>query len=192
MKPREVPIPDRLAHLEKDSRGIPIPYFVPIVDGKPNFKYADLPKLKDCAERKLCGVCGRRMDKRMYYFVGGPFTLMNKVSTDAPMHKECGEYALKACPHMFYEKAERTVEGSAFEKEVHIADKPSKLYLILSYSFDYRRIQGHWLFKFKVLGAARYVYKDNELVFDQQVYVNEEVYENQSYIREYNKKHGLS
>src|SRR5438477_8655117 len=102
-----VPIPAEMSHLKLDDRGYPIPFFAPIIDDKPNFKYQDERKRDLCIDKRLCHVCGKKLAKDHCYFISGPLGYKNKVSTDAGMHLACAEFTLKVCPHLLYQEAER-------------------------------------------------------------------------------------
>lgn len=100
------PVPPRMASLAVDHRGYPVPYFVKIINGEPDFRVLDLDRLYRCANLDLCQICGTKHDK-IVWFVAGPTFVMNQSSAEPPMHRECAEYALKTCPFMLYPKAER-------------------------------------------------------------------------------------
>jgi hypothetical protein len=135
----ELPIPERLKHLPVDERGYPIPYFVAIVNGKHDFRLLDAEKQRICCEYKKCAICGQKLLKGLYYFISGPMGAMNKVSTDPPMHKECAEFSLLACPHMFYEKADRRTAGldelPVTSIPEMIMQKPTAMFMVQASSY---------------------------------------------------------
>src|SRR5690348_95410 len=102
-----VPIPERCKKLKVDHRGYPIPYFVSYVDGKPDFRLLDSEKQEICVKYHKCAICGEKLTEGAYFFIGGIMTATNEVSTDPPMHRECAEWSLQICPHLYYEKADR-------------------------------------------------------------------------------------
>src|SRR5436190_2018606 len=80
---RAVPVPEQMKHLATDPvRGIPIPWFTPVVDGKPEFRAADGRKQVEAVRKNLCWVCGRRMLNRDSVFVVGPMCLVNRNSAE--------------------------------------------------------------------------------------------------------------
>lgn len=93
-------LPFRLRHNKRDERGYIVPW-VNFVDdnGKPNFTTIDEYRMIKAIRQKLCGMCGQHM-KRGYFFIGGPLCVANGFFYDPPMHKECAEYAMQACPHL--------------------------------------------------------------------------------------------
>ncbi len=86
--------------MKKDERGYPIPYFVKWYNGKPDFRVADGAKQFVCAKRRVCWVCGSKLDHHVA-FIGGPISCTQSYAfSDGPMHRECAEYALIVCPYL--------------------------------------------------------------------------------------------
>lgn len=86
----------------KDRRGYPIPYIVLIDKNKrPHFTINDQSRVYEVVKKKLCGLCGKKLDNGAW-FIGGAkcFTSPLGAFIDPPVHKECGEYALKVCPFL--------------------------------------------------------------------------------------------
>lgn len=97
-----IAIPDLMKDLELDSRGFPIPYVVlRDKNNKPYFTINDEFKTEKCLEKDLCSICGKELrdDKWM---IGGPKSTFHPQGCfiDIPVHKSCGEYALKVCPYL--------------------------------------------------------------------------------------------
>lgn len=160
-----IQIPANLSHLKVDKRGYPVPFFVPIVDGVPNFKYADKKKQELCINKGLCHICGLKLIAGNYFFITGPLGLQNKVVTDPAMHKSCAEFALAICPHMFYEKSERKAEPNEGPGP-HSTGKPTELYLIKADKYESKFYPqfGYKLIHFRPTNADKYVYINNQLV----------------------------
>lgn len=95
-------IPKRLRTNERDRRGYPIPWIV-MRDrtGRPHFTINDARRVHDCATKRLCGLCGKRLDAGAW-FVGGMrcFTEELGAFVDPPMHEECSTFALRVCPFL--------------------------------------------------------------------------------------------
>ena len=112
---KHVPIPAQMKNLKVDVRGFPIP-FVVLIDklGQPHFKVNDERKSRECIEKKLCHVCGEKLNKD-YWFVGGQVSAFHPQGffVDGPAHKVCALYALKVCPYLAYTqyKAEEPMEN---------------------------------------------------------------------------------
>jgi hypothetical protein len=99
---KSIPIPDKIKSLEKDSRGIPIPFLaMRDIDGTPHFTVNDHTRHLQCLAEDRCGICGKRL-LRGRSFVGGPMSAFHPQGCyiDPPMHQECAEYALRVCPYL--------------------------------------------------------------------------------------------
>jgi hypothetical protein len=128
-------IPKELAHLKIDERGYPVPYFVSWVDGKPEFRFLDHSRQEMIIEKGVCHICGKKLNKDYNYVISGPIGYQNRISSDAAMHRVCAEFSLKACPHLYLQKAERR-ENDELGKAVSalpspvVKEKPSILLLV--------------------------------------------------------------
>lgn len=162
---KELTIPTQMAHIKIDTRGYPIPFFVPTINGVPNFKLASQQKQEIAINQHLCHICGKKLNKAVHYFISGPMGLQNQVCSDAAMHKECAEFSLMACPHMFFERAERKIEEDLSKPSPHIYQKPTELYLIKSnkYEAKFYKEFGYKLIHFRAIGYEKYIYIDNKL-----------------------------
>lgn len=110
LRPGLPPLPDRMRSLPLDHRGYPVPFFVAWVDGKPDFRVADGAKRRDCVRFHLCWLCGQTLGRHMA-FVIGPMCAVNRVSAEPPSHRDCAEFAAKACPFLAMPKMERREGG---------------------------------------------------------------------------------
>lgn len=96
-----IPVPEQMSHLPIDpKRGLPIPWFVPIIDGQPNWLVASGEKQWNCAASRSCWVCGKQVLSRPMFFVGGPLVLCNGVTSEGWCHQSCAEYSVQACPYL--------------------------------------------------------------------------------------------
>lgn len=87
--------------LPRDEVGRPIPFFTPIVDGKPDFRLMDQRALRRAVMEERCWVCGHRMHPRARrVFVAGPMCLINGTSAEPPTHPTCASWSVKACPFL--------------------------------------------------------------------------------------------
>lgn len=103
---RHLELPDRMQRLPIDERGFPVPYFVPWIDGKPEFRGFDGEKMVICVRHRRCWLCGEPLGKFMV-FVIGPMCAVNRVSAEPPSHRECALYAVQACPFLTQPKMRR-------------------------------------------------------------------------------------
>ena len=95
-------IPQRIARLDTDERGYPIPWSVlRNDDGDPFFTVNDDRKTWQALCEGLCPLCGERLGK-WKWFVGGPRSAFDAHGwyIDLPGHRECMEYALGTCPYL--------------------------------------------------------------------------------------------
>jgi hypothetical protein len=100
-------MPKRIAKLPIDARGYPIPWFVAEVDGsRADFRVADARKRRRCVLENLCWVCGQRI-KAPFTFVIGPMCAVTRTTSGPPVHEECAEFSLKACPFLLLPRAKR-------------------------------------------------------------------------------------
>jgi hypothetical protein len=100
MLPDALCIPDRIRRLPEDQvRKIPVPWFVAWVEGKPEFRAMDGDKLRRAIHERLCWVCGDTLGSRLV-FVIGPMCAVNRISAEAPCHRECAEFSVRACPFL--------------------------------------------------------------------------------------------
>lgn len=172
MRP-DIVIPKELAHLKLDDRGYPIPFFAPIVDKKVNFRFADKDKIATCMKRRLCGICGKKLPKDYCYNVTGPLGLKNRIGSDAMMHEVCARFSMMACPHMYYQRAERK-EGSS---SIMAPGKPDEILLVKvsNWKTQWQAIQvkdktgkvvgdNVQLFRYTPVSYVRFIYENNVLV----------------------------
>jgi hypothetical protein len=98
-----VPIPQLMLDLERDPRGLPVPYVVlKDKEGKHHFKINDSEKSIICVVKNLCSICGKPLISGQKWLVGGIASAFDERGyyIDLPVHKECGTYALQVCPYM--------------------------------------------------------------------------------------------
>lgn len=92
-------LPARMQSLPIDERGYVTPWFVAMVDGKPEFRAMDPRKFIEAVRSKLCWVCGQKMGFNMA-FVAGPMCGVNRTSSEPPCHYECATWSSKNCPFL--------------------------------------------------------------------------------------------
>lgn len=100
------PLPRHMQGLPLDERGYPVPYFVQWIDGKPDFRLLDQEKFAKARVNGLCSVCGHKLGK-FKSFVGGPMNVLQKLSGEPPMHRDCALFSVKACPFLLYPLSKR-------------------------------------------------------------------------------------
>lgn len=95
----KIPLPLHMQRLPRDERGYPVPKFATWVGGRPDFKQVNAQAWLECVRGDKCGICGNRL-ARFKALVGGPQSIDSRRFTDAPMHPQCAEYALRVCPFL--------------------------------------------------------------------------------------------
>lgn len=163
----DLPIPQALQELRRDEKGYPIPFFVAKKDGKYDFRLLDARKQKLAAEDRLCGICGKKLPKDYFYFISGPIGMTNRVSSDPPMHRLCAEFALEACPHLKYRRAQRRETGldlNAVQNVLLLVDKPDDMYLVKVSKCKFVVQHGQPVFTYTYVSHEKYSYnEDGEL-----------------------------
>jgi hypothetical protein len=96
---KDIPMPVRLARRPLTSRGFPVPWFASQINGEWNLVAIDPRKIVEALSKKLCWVCGGPLGRYMA-FVIGPMCTVNRVSAEPPVHRECAEYTVRACPFL--------------------------------------------------------------------------------------------
>ena len=91
--------PARMRSRPIDPRGYSIPWFVAEIDGKPDLRIADSEKRVKAIRNRLCWVCGERLGVHLT-FVIGPMCVVNRVTSEPPVHMDCGLYSVKGCPFL--------------------------------------------------------------------------------------------
>ncbi|MGH8665352.1 MAG: hypothetical protein ACREUX_13910 [Burkholderiales bacterium] len=100
------PLPDRIKALPIDSRGYPIPWFVAEIEpGVRDFRFADRHKRVIAARDRRCWVCSDKLG-RYLAFVIGPMCAINRNTSEPACHRECAEFAVRACPFMLLPQAQ--------------------------------------------------------------------------------------
>lgn len=94
-----IPLPPRLLKMRLSDEGYPVPWFVAWVDGKPDFRAIDTPKIREAHVHKKCWLCGEKLG-RYLAFVIGPMCMINKINSEPPSHLDCARYAVQACPFL--------------------------------------------------------------------------------------------
>lgn len=95
------PLPESMKHLRIDPvRQIVVPWFVPWIDGKPEFRMAHAEKLHTAVNQNRCWVCGQRHEPHSVTYVVGPMCGVNRVSAEPPSHLDCARYSARNCPFL--------------------------------------------------------------------------------------------
>jgi hypothetical protein len=99
-------LPERMNGLPISDDGYPVPWFVPWINSKPEFRGFDGEKLIIAVRHKRCWMCGQPLGKHMTFAIG-PMCMVNRNISEPPSHLSCIEYAVKACPFLTQPKMRR-------------------------------------------------------------------------------------
>lgn len=78
-----------------------VPFVVDETRHPIDFRENHMPRIRACADHRLCGICGGRIEiyERLAFI--GPRTLMERACFADPwMHEECGRIAMEQCPFL--------------------------------------------------------------------------------------------
>lgn len=102
-----IEMPARIARLPISTQGFPIPWFVPFDrNGEPVPQAADPTKIARAHRTKLCWCCGQTLGRYLAFPIG-PMCAINRISSEPPSHRDCAEYAVRACPFLTRPKMRR-------------------------------------------------------------------------------------
>lgn len=111
VRPGLPPIPAKVGTLPVDHRGYPIPWFVAVIDGKPDFRVVDSRKVATAVRERRCFICGLQLIGNRCTFVIGPMCAVNRVSSEPPSHLDCARFAAAACPFLARPEMRRRDSG---------------------------------------------------------------------------------
>ncbi len=144
-------MPPRIRALPRDRRGHPIPWFVAIVDGEPDFKLIAPGRIEYARVNPVCWVCGGiRQPFMPAAFVIGPMCAVNRTSAEPPSHVECATYSATHCPFLTIPKM-HLVEALGPVAEVGVGGvsirrNPGVALVWLSRNWRSFRVPNGWLF----------------------------------------------
>lgn len=93
------PLPPRIARLPRDRHARPVPWFVAVIDGVPDFRIVAQGKVGEAVSFGKCFVCGEALG-RWRAFPVGPLCTINRTAPEPPTHKDCAIYAAQNCPFL--------------------------------------------------------------------------------------------
>lgn len=142
-------IPKNMRGLKKLKSGTSIPFFVPVIDGKHDFRVMDPEAFRKACMLNLCWICGKKMG-RFCTFVGGPLVAAQEISSEPPSHPECATFAAKVCPYMNGAEIRRNHLPEHTKPSAHGVDENSGITALCT-SLGYKFIEnsGSYLFKFE-------------------------------------------
>lgn len=145
---RDIPIPPRMARLPVSDKGFPVPWFVlwqdangnltPRGTGTPDFRIIYPSAVAQAHRKCLCWLCG---EPRGIFgaFLIGPMCAINRVSAEPPSHRECAEYAVRACPFLSQPRMvrnEKDLPAERFETEGMLKRNPGVMLIWITKSYQ--------------------------------------------------------
>lgn len=109
LRPELTPLPDRIHRLPV-FRGYPVPWFVPIVNGEPDFRVADGRKWSTAVRSRWCWVCGEKLGAYLA-FVLGPMCGISRSTVEPACHRECALWSIRNCPFLTRPHMKRREDG---------------------------------------------------------------------------------
>jgi len=102
--------PGRIKRLPIDHRGFYVPSFVAWIDGQADHRVVAPGKIAEAYTNKVCWICGAPLGRFLAFLVG-PMCTVSRTVPEPPSHRECAEYAAKACPFLARPHAHRREVG---------------------------------------------------------------------------------
>lgn len=115
LRPELTPLPDRIHRLPV-VRGYPVPWFVSIVNGEPDFRVADGRKWSMAVRSRWCWVCGEKLGAYLA-FVLGPMCGITRSTVEPACHRECALWSIRNCPFLTRPHMARREAGLPEEAE---------------------------------------------------------------------------
>jgi ferredoxin len=142
-------MPRRIARLKQSDRGYPVPWFVqwfnedgqpcPTGEGKPDFRVVGPDRIAKAYRFDRCWICGQTIVNSAKVFVIGPMCVVNRVTSEPPSHRDCAEFAVRACPFMLNPREKRSLknmpEGTAQPAGIHLDRNPGAMTLYQTGSY---------------------------------------------------------
>jgi len=156
---RKLELPDRIRRLPVSPKGYPVPWFVawlipdnrggyfecaPTVEGaEPDFRIMGAGKISKAHRLHKCWICGEPTGVRKA-FVIGPMCAINRISSEPPSHRECAEFAARACPFLTKPRMRRNEDGleGMIDDPAGIMIKRNPGVALVWITRDYRRVSG--------------------------------------------------
>ena len=113
-----VRLPKRMAHLERDPRGYPIPYTAfRDQSGRPHFTINEEGRRQLVIFEERCPICGTAL-LRERWLAGGPGSAFDKngAYVDPPMHRDCLHYAMQVCPFLAAPNYGRRIDAKTLKE----------------------------------------------------------------------------
>ncbi|WP_214103193.1 hypothetical protein [Acrocarpospora catenulata] len=132
-------IPRRMRHLPLDKHGRVCPWFIAWVNGQPDHRLIGPGKIECALRYSACWLCGETLGNYKV-FVLGPMCTITRTTAEPPSHRDCAEYAVRACPFLTtpaMRRRERSLpEGHRPPPGLSIPRNPGVIALWVTYDFE--------------------------------------------------------
>lgn len=147
---RDIPLPARLARRPVSEKGFPVPWFASMIRGQWDFVNLDPRKIGEAYRRKICWLCGEPLGQ-FFAFVIGPMCSINRVSSEPPAHRDCAEYAARACPFLARPNMRRNEKAWLGTEDttpgMMVQHNPGVTLIWITKSFQLTPVEGGHLFQ---------------------------------------------
>lgn len=146
---KDIPLPARMARRPVNDRGFPVPWFVSFRDGDWDFVNLDPEKLAIAYRQETCWLCGDKLGQFKSFCIG-PMCSINRVTSEPAQHKECSEYAVKACPFLARPGAKRNTHATLAPGNIpgiHLDHNPGACLIWTTKFYKPVRVNGGVLFE---------------------------------------------
>lgn len=107
----EQALPQQIAKLPVNKAGYRVPWFAAQTGpGEWDFRVIRARGVELAHGSRLCWICGGPMSA-FKTFVIGPMCVVNRVSSEPPMHRDCALYSVVACPFLTRPNMRRRTTG---------------------------------------------------------------------------------
>lgn len=119
----EIEIPRRMQKLPISDKGFPIPAFVAwlavsehryLPEGtfgaRRDFRIVSSGFMEKCYRFSRCWLCGEPLGVNRVFTIG-PMCVVNRVTMEPPSHRDCAEYAVRACPFLTRPNMDRNMKN---------------------------------------------------------------------------------
>jgi hypothetical protein len=140
--------PPRMQALRTDTRGYPVPWFVWWDGEKPDFRVIGPGKIAEAVRFRKCWVCGGPIGRFMTFLIG-PMCAVNRNTAEPACHRDCAEYAARACPFLTLPKSQRrdsNLPAEAKETGFMIKRNPGVALCWTTLSYKLKHIESGVLF----------------------------------------------
>jgi hypothetical protein len=138
-----------------------VPWFVAVIDGKPDFRVTRNGAREEAYRFAKCWICGDKLGAHLAWVVG-PMCLVNHTSSEPPSHQDCAEYSAIACPFLVNPQQQRRPYAlpSGVQSPGGVAlDRNPGVALVATTTRDCKAFgdgSGGWLIRFGVVTQAKW------------------------------------